>query len=142
MAPAPEAALQPVELHVLGDERAGAQRKLVLALHSARGAPRIALIVHAPGLMTVRVNGISPPAPSTRTREFFGDGWRRIAVRGASDAVIELVLRDGTPIDAIAIDTSYGLPASGAALASARNASLAVPSDDGDVSTTMRRMRL
>jgi Peptidase family M28 len=141
VAPAPDAALPPIELHTVTDERHGAQRTLVLALHSPRGAPRIALILHAPGLLSLRVNGVVPPPPSTRVREFLADGWRRISVRGASDAVIEVVLRDGAAIDAIAIDTSYGLPAAGAALASARNASLAVPSDDGDVSTTMRRMR-
>jgi hypothetical protein len=62
-------------------------------------------------------------------------------VRGASDAVVELVLRDTAPIDAYAIDTSYGLPPAGATLARARDASLAVPTDDGDVSTTLRRVR-
>lgn len=141
MAPAPDAVLKRVELTIVRDERQGAQRTLVIALHSARGAPRITLMLHAPSLTSLRVNGITSPPPTARTRNYFGDGWRRVAVRGASDAVIELVLRDGAPIDAIAIDTSYGLPASGAALTAARDASLAVPSDDGDVSTTMRHMR-
>ncbi len=142
VAPASNVALQPVELRVMRDEHHGRQRTLVVALHSARGAPRVSLILHAPSLVSLRVNGVAPPPPTPRTRNFFADGWQRVAVRGASDATIELVLRDTTPIDAIAIDTSYGLPPSGAALIAARNASLAVPSDDGDVSTTMRRMRL
>jgi hypothetical protein len=134
--------LQPVELRVMRDERHGRQRTLVVALHSARGAPRVALILHAPSLVSLRVNGVAPPPPTARTRNYLADGWQRVGVRGASDAVIELVLRDATPIDVIAIDTSYGLPPSGAALVAARTASLAVPSDDGDVSTTMRRVRL
>lgn len=140
-APAPDATLPPVEAHVVSDQRNGAKRTLTIALHSPRKAERIALFVHAPSLAAMRINGLNPPPRTARARNYLGDGWHRVAVRGASDATIELTLNDSIPVDAIAVDTSYGLPASGAALVTARNASFAVPSDDGDVATTMRRVR-
>jgi hypothetical protein len=140
-APAPDAALAPVEVHVVHDEKNGPLRLLTLALHSPRGAPRVALYFHAPTLASLKINGLTPPPPTVRHRNFLADGWHRVAVRGASDATIELTVRDAGPIDGVAIDTSYGLPAAGAPLTAARNASAAVPSDDGDVTSTRRRVR-
>jgi hypothetical protein len=63
-------------------------------------------------------------------------------VRGASEALVEMTLSAEQPIDAVVADTSYGVPPSGAALARARDASVAVPVNDGDTTTLLRRMRL
>src|SRR5258708_18158614 len=60
VAPAPDAALAPVEVHVVRDEKAGALRLLTLALHSPRGAPRAALYFHAPTLAPPKINGATP----------------------------------------------------------------------------------
>ncbi len=141
LAPAPDAGLAPVELRVVRDEKNGSLRLLTLALHSPRGAQRVALYFHAPTLASLKINGITPPPPNVRHRNFLADGWHRVAVRGASDATVELAVRDAGAIEGMAIDTSYGLPASASPLTAARNASAAVPSDDGDVTTTRRRVR-
>jgi hypothetical protein len=88
----------------------------------------------------MRVNGITPP-PVTRRRGGLAPGWHRLSVR-ASEATIDLYLTHDEPIDAVLLDGSYGLPPEGAALAHARNASVAVPVQEGDLTTTLRRMRL
>ena len=61
-------------------------------------------------------------------------------MRGSS-ARIELTLRGTAPAEAVVSDTSFGLPASGAALIRARNASGAVPVHDGDVTIVERHLR-
>lgn len=141
VAPAPDAALPPVEAHVMHDEANGPVRTLAIALHSPRGAQRLALYFHAPNLGALKVDGVTPPQPSPRAKSNLADGWYRVAVRGASDATVELTLRGTAAIEAIVADTSFGLPPSGASLVAARNASAAVASDDGDVTTTLRRVR-
>lgn len=140
IAPAPALGLAPAELRVLHDEHNGG-RHLTLQLHSARNAPRIALIFRAPSFAALRVNGIAPP-PMTRVRGGLAPGWHRVSVRGASEVTIDIDLTRDESIDAVVIDGSYGLPPSGAALASARDASLAVPVQEGDLTTTLRRVRL
>src|SRR6185436_12097873 len=115
---------------------------LSLLVHSPRGAPRVSLVFHAPSLQSMTVNGVAPPPHTARYANFLAPGWHRVAVRGASEARIDLVLRDATPIDAIVSDASFGLPAAGAAVVRARAASTAVPSDEGDLTVTMRRTKL
>lgn len=138
-APAPNLGLAPADLTVVHDERQGG-RHLTLHLRSVRNAPRIALIFHAPSFTAMRVNGITPPPP-TRPRGSLAPGWHRVSVRGM-EATIDLYLARDEPIDAVVIDSSYGLPPAGAALALARDASLAVPVQEGDLTTTLRRIRL
>ena len=46
---------------------------------------------------------------------------------------IEIDLNRDEPIDAVVVDSSYGLPPAGAALAHARDASLAIPVQEGDL---------
>lgn len=137
VAPAPALRLPPVELRVLS-RSAG---HLSLLVRSPRGAPRLTLTFHAPSLQSMTIDGVTPPARTARYVDFLAPGWRRVAVRGATEARIDLALRDAAPIDAIVSDSSYGLPAEGAALARARTASTAVPSDDGDLTITMRRAK-
>jgi hypothetical protein len=140
VAPAPQLALAPAELRVVRDQH-GNGRHLTLQLRSNRNAPRIALVFRAPSFAAVRINGIVPP-PMTRGRMAFAPGWHRVSVRGASEATIEIDLSRDEPIDAVVIDGSYGVPPEGAALAHARDADTAVPVNDGDMTTTIRRMKL
>ena len=139
VAPAPNLAMNPAELTIVRDERHGG-RHLTLHLRSVRNAPRIALIFHAPSFTAMRVNGSAPPPP-TRRRGGLAPGWHRVSVRG-TEATIDLYLTRNEAVDAVIIDSSYGLPPEGAALAHARDDSLAVPVQEGDLTTTVRRMRL
>jgi len=140
VAPAPALGLAPAELRVVRDDHHNG-RHLTLQLHSVRNAPRISLIFHAASFASLRVNGITPP-PVTRPRGGLAPGWHRIAIRGASDATIDIDLTQDESIDAVVIDGSYGLPPAGAALAQARDASVAVPVQEGDLTTTLRRIKL
>jgi hypothetical protein len=139
VAPAPNLGLAPAELQVIADEHQNG-RHLTLHLHSVRNAPRIALIFHDPSFASMRVNGIVPP-PVRRRRGGLAEGWHRVSIR-ATEATIDLYLTRNEPIDAVIIDGSYGLPPEGAALAHARDASLAIPVQEGDLTTTLRRMKL
>lgn len=140
VAPAPNLGLAPAELRVVLDEK-HAGRHLTLHLRSLRNAPRIALVFHAPSFAAMRVNGIVPPPMTRQRRSGLAPGWHRVSVR-ATEATIDLYLIRDEPIDAVVIDSSYGLPPEGAAFARARDASLAVPVQEGDLTTTLRRMRL
>lgn len=137
---APELALPPAEVRVLRDEHRGG-RHLTLQLRSNRNAPRIALVFRAPSFLGLRVNGVVPP-PITRPRGGLAPGWHRVNVRGASEATIDIDLTRDEAIDLVMIDSSFALPPAGAALARARDASLAIPVQEGDLTTTLRRMRL
>jgi hypothetical protein len=139
VAPAPNLGLAPAELQVIADEHQNG-RHLTLHLRSVRNAPRIALIFHAPSFASMRVNGIVPP-PVMRRRGGLAEGWHRVSIR-ATETTIDLYLTRNEPIDAVIIDGSYGLPPEGAALARARDTSLAIPVQEGDLTTTLRRMKL
>jgi hypothetical protein len=141
-APAPDLALPRVDVRVLRDARAGNVRTLLVGLRSARAAARVTLFFHAADLVSLRVNGRPLPEPTARHQNPFLPGWHRVSVFGASEAEIEIVTHDAAPIEVVAADTTFGLPPAGAALARARDGSLAVPSDDGDVAVTIRRARL
>jgi len=142
VAAAPALGVPAPELRVVRDERGGGKRKLTLQVRSARNAARVALLFRTPALEAIRVNGVAPPPPPQRFRNFLAPEWHQAAVRGASEALVEITLgRDG-PIDVVVSDTSYGIPPAGAALARARDASVAVPVHDGDTTTLVRRLRL
>jgi hypothetical protein len=99
------------------------------------------LTFHATSLASVRVNGVTPPPLPPRWTDSSKDGWHQVFVRGASDAEVEIVTNDASVVDAIAVDTTYGLPPAGATLTRARDGSLCVPTDDGDVTQTMTHAR-
>jgi hypothetical protein len=139
-APAPPLGLAPAAMEILRDDHSGG-RHLTLRLRSVRNAPRLAIVFRAPSFAALRVNGITPP-PVTRSRGALATGWHRVGVRGASEVTIEIDMTRDEAIDAVIIDSSYGLPPAGAALAHARDASVAVPVQEGDLTTTLRRVRL
>ena len=90
--------------------------------------------------MALRINGVTPPSRPGRRRGFLAPGWHRLIVRG-STAHVELTLRGAAPVEAVLIDTSFGLPASADALIRARDASGAVPVHDGDVTLVEHHFR-
>lgn len=141
VAPAPAEQIPPPDVSVTTAPGEGDTRTVTLEIASARHAPRLALLWHT-GAETVamRINGVAPPPRPARWRSSLAPGWNRILVRGSS-ARIELTLRGTAPAEAVVTDTSFGLPASGAALIRARNASGAVPVHDGDVTIVERHLR-
>jgi hypothetical protein len=137
----PRMAMAPPNLRVLGDESA-TQRRIKLRIRSDRGAPRIALYFRAPSFQRLLVNGSPLPPRTPKFQEFLASGWHRVSVRGATEAEIEITLSGNEPIEAIVVDASPGLPPEGAAIVAARDASVAVPANDGDTTTVMRRVRI
>ena len=137
-APAPALHLPAPEVRVVA--RGGG--RLSLLVRSLRGAPRVVLTFRAPSLRAMTIDGVAPPAPGARFYDELAPGWHRVVVTGASEARIDLALRDDTSIDAIVSDTSFGLPAEGASLARARDASNGAPWSDGDTTTVARRVTL
>jgi hypothetical protein len=129
----------PVMSH--SEERAGGRRRLLVRLHSVRGANTITLNLHDGGrLESARVNGwMVTPFPA-RYRKWLSPGWTRLVVRGGADVDFDLLLRGTEPLDTVIEDVSYGLPASGARLVAARGAS-AVPTDGGDVTIVSHAIR-
>jgi Peptidase family M28 len=142
LAAAPAAGAPPPEARVVSDDRAGGKRRLTIQLRSARNAPRIALLFRTDALESIRVNGVAPPPRPQRFRTALATGWHQAVVRGASEATMEIALKRDAPIDIVISDTTWGLPPEGAALAKARDASVAVPVHDGDSTTVLRRMRM
>ena len=137
-APAPALALPPAEVRVLS--RGGGRMSLLV--RSPRGAPRVSLAFRAPSLQSMTIDGAAPPPPTARHVNVLAPGWHVVSVRGAAEVRIDLVLGDDGPIEAIVSDASFGLPASGAAIARARDASNAVPAYEGDLTITTRRVKL
>jgi hypothetical protein len=148
-APAPPlaaTAAPPPELQVLESTVAGGRRHLRLRLVSRRGAPIGTLLVPARARPTeVHIDGHLVPEAS----------WRRSQPRPGpfdwlsfSDATLppagcelDMMLGDTGPLELYGLDTSFGLPASGAGLLAARPPQ-AVPQHEGDTTSISRRLRI
>ena len=137
-APARSLPLAPPQVQVVTRE----PHRLVVQIRSLRGANRLSLTFRSEGAAMIRVNDVLPPVDPHRVRRSFAAGWHRVAVVGLQEATIEMILQHDASIDAYVSDYSYGLPADGAKLREARDASTAVPSDDGDGVLMIRRARL
>ncbi|MCU1229718.1 MAG: hypothetical protein JWO97_2602 [Acidobacteria bacterium] len=138
---APDAGVVPPEIALVHDVRTG-KRTLTMRVRSVRGAQRIAVQFRTSQTVdSIRVNGATPPPVPARWRSYLAPRWSRVVVRGG-EAEIEVVIRGTKPIDIVAMDYSFGLPASGAALVKARDGSDAVTSDEGDVTIAMRKGKL
>ncbi|HYI11953.1 MAG TPA: hypothetical protein VEK57_23055, partial [Thermoanaerobaculia bacterium] len=79
-----------------------------------------------------------PPRPD-RFRDRMPEGWAWASAMGVEEMTVELTAPG--PVEVIASDTSFGFPPEGAALQRARNASPAVPIQDGDVMITRTRLK-
>ncbi|HYS53615.1 MAG TPA: M20/M25/M40 family metallo-hydrolase [Thermoanaerobaculia bacterium] len=104
----------------------------VIRCRSMRGAQRIALKFYAPDLVSLRINGVTPPQQPPKFRRRLAPGWHSISVRGASEAQIEIVRRGSNPLEVEVSDWSFGLPPEAAAEVRARAAASGVPSNEGD----------
>jgi hypothetical protein len=129
------AAAPRVDLPRVQIEATRTQEGATIRVRSARGADRIALIVRN---ATVRsINGVKPPPRPARFRDRANDEWQFAVASGVEEIVVEVAAKGR--IEAVASDTTFGLPAAGAALARARRASTAIPVQDGDITITRAR---
>ncbi len=139
-APAPPLPLAPVLVTRTSDVAVG-KRTLTLHVESPRGASRVNLYFRTQATVEgLRINGVVPP-PATGVRRWLAPGWHIAAVRGGSSMDVEITMHGLAPVEVVATDTSFALPHEGGAIAAARDASNAVPSDEGDVTMTMRTAR-
>lgn len=132
-APAPPLNLQRVTLTAARD--AG---HLTVRVGSARGANRLSLLLHG-DVTIVSVNGVPPAPRPARFRERGLNGWQFASANGVNEMVVECVARG--PVDAVASEMTFGLPAVAAPLMKARDASPAIPIQDGDVTVTRTRAK-
>jgi hypothetical protein len=142
VAPAPPLGLPAPELSDIGATQLKDRRVIKATLRSRRGAPALVLIIprDAP-LQSLTADGQSVHfAPAGSGRE---NGHRRVRFCALKeDGVrIELTVSGDKPLELLIADQSYGLPAGGEALVSARPAT-AVPSDWGDATVVFSRARL
>ena len=120
----------------------GGRRRLRVRVFSSRLAPRLELLVpDASGVEEVRVEGQPLPPPYLRRKPAAGRPLR-LSVRAAPKEgfVVELTL-PAAPREATVLDETPGLPASAAAMSSARPATVA-PSGGGDATVLVRRALL
>ena len=108
--------------------------RLVVRVRSARNANRVMLLLEGDATV-MSVNGVKPPPRPARFRSRRSGG--RASANGVSEMIVECRVRG--PIEAVASDLTFGLPAAGAPLVAARNASTAIPIQDGDVTITRSR---
>src|SRR6185503_20103075 len=80
VAAAPALGAPPPEVRVVSDEGGGGRRKVTLHIRSARNAARVGILFRTPALLSVRVNGVAPPPPSQRFRNFLGQHWHQVGV--------------------------------------------------------------
>jgi len=140
VAPAPPAGLQPPSVNVTKTQRDGVH-VTTLDIASQRKAPRLRIAWRSEAAIeSLRINGVAPPPRTSRYRSSLAPNWHRVVVWGSS-ARIEIATRDDKPAEASVSDNSFGLPASGAALIQARDASGAVPSHDGDLTIVEQQVK-
>ena len=109
---------------------------LTVHVRSSRGANRLSLLLKG-NAKVLRVNGAAPAPRPERFRERGPKGWHFATANGVSEMTVECTARGR--IEALGSDLTFGLPASGAALVQARQASTAIPVKDGDVTITRAR---
>jgi hypothetical protein len=131
-APAPRAA-QRVTMNAVRNEGT-----LTVRVRSSRGANRLSLLLEGDATV-LRVNGVAPAPRPARFRQRRPAGSHVAVAWGVSEMTVECSVRG--PVEAIASDLTYGLPPAGRPLAEARNASIAIPVQDGDVTITRTRAR-
>jgi len=106
-----------------------------IVVRSQRGARRLTLRVH--GGKVLRVNGTTPPPRPPRFRDTSKDPWAFAMATGVEELIVDIAVSGR--VEAVASDTTFGLPSAGASLARARDASIAIPSQDGDIAITRTR---
>lgn len=127
-APAPVLPIAPVMITREGS---------VLHVRSQRQADRVALMIHSP-VGKLLVNGVPLPPRPLRFHDALAPGWTRLVSRGAA---MDVDTGTTAALDVVASDTAFGAPAAAAPLVAARKGSHGIPSDDGDVTVTVRHER-
>ena len=119
----------------------GANRQITLDVASSRGAQRLLIAWHSDAPVTaLKINGVAPPPRPARWHRYLAPGWNVIAILGSA-AHVEITQSGAARAEAIITDVSFGLPASGAALARARDGDGAVPLQNGDITSVEHRVR-
>jgi len=111
--------------------------RLTVRVRSSRNADRLTLLLQGDAKV-MRVNGVTPPPKPARFRERMPAGWHLAVANGVDEMIVECTARGR--IEAVASDMTFGLPAAAAPLIAARNASIAIPNQDGDVTVTRARV--
>ena len=138
----PALALPAPELRIGSDATSSGARRIAGRLFSPRGAA-IVRIAFAPGapLRGIAIGGVAAPAlsPAALRR---GSGWRSYAcVTVPPDGIpVEIVASPG-PLSLVLADRTPELPPAAAPLA-ARRGPAAVPSQSGDGTIVMKRLRI
>jgi hypothetical protein len=109
-------------------------RGVTIRVTSQRNAGRISLFVR--GGKIVRTNGVVPPA-ITRHRGRLADGWQVTNGAGVQELIVDVEATGR--VEAVASDSTFAFPPAGAALQRARDASVAMTVQDGDVTITRTR---
>jgi peptidase M28-like protein len=140
VAPAPR---EPIAVPTAGvaSVTSGTSRQITLDVTARREAQRLLIAWHSDAPVTaLKINGVTPPPRPARWHRYLAPGWNLITVLGAT-AHVEITQSGAAPAEAIVIAVSFGLPASGAALARARDADGAVPLQNGDITGVEHRVR-
>lgn len=118
-----------------GERGAG---RVTLRVRSAPGSVRMVLLLKG-ATRVASVNGTPVPPATARRASSLADGWRYASAAGVEE--MTAVVDAGPVLEVVASDLRAGLPASGAKLAAARDATPAVPIHDGDLTITRVRAR-
>jgi len=110
---------------------------VIVTVRTRRAANRISLLFR--GGRVLKVNGVALPPRPARFRERSSDGWQHASANGVAEMIVEISAAG--PIEAVASDSSWGLPPAAAALLRARAQSLATTVHDGDVTITRQHGR-
>ena len=108
---------------------------VTVRVRTMRHAPRLVLLFR--GGEVKRVNATPLPPRPARWHDRSINGWNAAVANGVEEMVVEIAANGR--VEAVASDVSYGLPPSGAAIANARAASIAVPIHEGDNTITRAR---
>jgi hypothetical protein len=140
VAPAPAAPLPGPDLAVVEDALLGGRRRLRLRLTSRRGASNATVLIPAAARVeSVRAGGYTMTGKSTsESLGWYQVGYLTLPPQGAE---LEVIIADAAPREWYVLDSSPGLPSSGAALLKARG-SEAVPSRDGDTTQVSRKIKI
>jgi hypothetical protein len=140
---APTLDLAPPTFTVLESTQEGVRRVYRALLRSERGAPS-AIVLFPPDadVEASRMEGQPLQRESPRVRQFV-NGWIVYGCPAMPAGGVEITfsLPVGKSVEVSVMDQSYGLPAEGAFLLSARPLT-ATPSQDGDVTVVTRRVEL
>lgn len=128
-APAPDLRVPPVS--VSGERTANGVKVRVT---TNRDAGRVSLFFRGGTLRSV--NGVAPTSKPQRGSRLVGD-WQYASANGVKEIVVEIAAKGR--VEVVGSDTGFGFPPEGAALKSARDASPAIPIQDGDVTVTRTR---